>query len=111
MIDLGMACRENFKEALSALLKYQEENEEDGIDFDSGCEPWILIDSGYYDRMCIDVKCSSARAVGDKIEVFVENDSTSNIIYDQWYNVNAACGLTEDNVYWAIVNQIKRNNG
>lgn len=110
MIDLGMACRENFKEALSALLKYQEENEEDGIDFDAGAEPWILID-GNYGRVCLDVKCSSAKAVKDRIKVLVEADPESDIVYDKWYNLNEAIALTEDNVYQAIVNQIKINDG
>lgn len=106
MIDVGKAVRENFKEALSALLEYQREHDEDGIDFDSGREPWILIDSEY-SNMCVDVKCSSAKAVDNKIKVLVESDYEANIMYDQWYNVNIAEGYTENNVYEQIINFLK----
>ncbi len=116
MIDIWKATRENRLEALALLQAYKDEfgeNDEGFLfSFSKKNAPWILLDAGSRTGdMLIDVRVSSVNLNdGGNIEIYVKESANNDIICDYWYYTSDCCGLTENNVYEAIVNQLYDNN-
>lgn len=112
MINVWQVTGENRNEALQLLRQYREVNgKNDGgylFDFSYDNIPEIIledvIDGKYYKAKCSSVNLEIGSTT---IEVFVESDEERGIMLDKWYNVESACGLTENNVYLAILKELE----
>lgn len=112
MINVWKVTGENRNEALQLLRQYREVNgKNDGgylFDFSYDNIPEIIledvVDGKYYKAKCSAVNLEIGSTT---IEVFVESDEERGIMLDQWYNVESACGITENNVYLAILKELE----
>jgi len=112
MTNVWKVTGENKNEALQLLRKYREINGENDsgylFDFSHDNIPEIIlediVDGKYYRAKCSSVNLKIGSTT---IEVFVESDEERGIMLDQWYNVTNACGFTENNVYLAILEELK----
>ncbi len=100
----------NKEEALSLLRKGEKDNEVYYHDFKDGKEPWILVETGS-NGVVVDAKvCSVELAIDGKGPLIVIIGEYSNSLFDEandYMPISHALGYTEENVYEAIIEDLK----